>query len=148
MVYNIFKIMEPSSLYGIRRVSEESVWKEVFHRAFTIYGNLLKFKPNINLTQNYLVYIESETQSPWTFAVEGTHWRMAQTSLVRGLCWFLIRCKQWFIIIFLLQVAQRLALMKILILQPVSTEVDGSSLYHVHYFLKTSFPQYAQLYDN
>ena len=64
MVYNIFKIMEPSSLYGNRRASEEGVWEEVFHRAFMMYGNLLEFKPHINLTQNYFVYIESETQSP------------------------------------------------------------------------------------
>ena len=37
-----------------------------------MYGNLLEFMPYINLVQNYFVYIEGETQSPWTFAVEGT----------------------------------------------------------------------------
>ena len=32
-----------------------------------------------------------------------------------------------------------------LLLQPVSIAVDGSLPYQVHYFLKTSLPQYVQL---
>ena len=66
--------MEPSSLYENRRMSEEGVW-EVFHRASILYWSLLEFLQYINLAQNYFVCIESETQSPWTFVVECTQCR-------------------------------------------------------------------------